>query len=120
MDNTDKEKIEKIIRDREKAHQTLLNKDSKVYKSFIKLERNTFSDGDLKKFHKELIALGISIVINCESCIEWHINEALKSGAKEREIIEAIEVSIEMGGGPATVSSRFALKALEYHTDNQN
>ncbi len=29
--------------------------------------------------------------------------------------IEALEVAIEMGGGPATISSRFALKVLEYY-----
>ncbi|MFW9784966.1 MAG: carboxymuconolactone decarboxylase family protein, partial [Candidatus Heimdallarchaeota archaeon] len=57
----------------------------------------------------------ISVVINCESCMEWHIAEALKSGATEDQIIEAIEVAIEMGGGPATVTSRFALKVLEYY-----
>jgi len=39
----------------------------------------------------------------------------LKSGAIEKQIIETIEVGIEMGGGPATVSSRFALKVLEYY-----
>lgn len=115
MDKDDINKIEKIIHDRELAHQTFLKKDSKVYKSFLELERNAFSDGELKKVHKELIALGISIIINCESCIEWHIKEALKSGATEGQILEAIEVGIEMGGGPATVSSRFALKVLEYH-----
>jgi AhpD family alkylhydroperoxidase len=59
--------------------------------------------------------LGISIVVNCESCIEWHTGQALKAGASEKEILETIEVGIEMGGGPATVSGRFALKALEYH-----
>ena len=115
MDKVDIEKIEKIIHDREKSHQIFINKGSEVYKSFLDLERNTFSDGELRKIHKELIALGISIVINCESCIEWHINEALKSGAIEKQIIETIEVGIEMGGGPATVSSRFALKVLEYY-----
>jgi alkylhydroperoxidase/carboxymuconolactone decarboxylase family protein YurZ len=47
--------------------------------------------------------------------MEWHIKEALRTGASTDQIIEAIEVGIEMGGGPATVSSRFALKALEYY-----
>jgi len=115
MDQDDIDKIEKIIQDREKAHQTFLKSGSKVYKSFIELEQNTFSNGELKKVDKELIALGISIVINCESCIEWHIKEAIKSGASDGQILEAIEVGIEMGGGPATVSSRFALKVLEYY-----
>ncbi|MFX0071881.1 MAG: carboxymuconolactone decarboxylase family protein [Candidatus Hermodarchaeota archaeon] len=114
MFDEDKEKIEKIIKDRKHAHSFYL-KNSEVYKSFVKLEETTFTDGNLKKKIKELIALGISIVINCESCIEWHLNEAIKSGANFKEIIEAIEVGIEMGGGPATVSSRFALKVLEYY-----
>ena len=43
------------------------------------------------------------------------INEALKSGASKNQILETIEVAIEMGGGPATVSTRFALKVLEYY-----
>lgn len=65
--------------------------------------------------NKELIALGISVVINCESCMEWHIHEALNSGASEDQIIEAIEVAIEMGGGQATISSRFAITVLEFY-----
>jgi len=105
-------KIEKIRHDRKKAHNELTSLKSKVYKKFLELEKITFSDGVLKKKDKELIAVGISIVINCESCIEWHITEASKSGAKIQEILEAIEVGIEFGGGPATVSSRFALEVM--------
>jgi len=118
MDAKDKEKIKKIILDRKEAHNKLISIGSKTYKAFIDLERETFSDGNLKKMHKELIALGISVIINCESCMEWHINEALEAGASDQQIIEAIEVAIEMGGGPATVSSRFALKVLEYYKNN--
>ena len=51
--------------------------------------------------------------------MEWYINEALKSGATIEEIIEVIEVGIEMGGGPATVASRFALKVLDYYKANK-
>jgi AhpD family alkylhydroperoxidase len=114
MENKDFNKIKKIIKERITAHDFFL-KNSKIYKTFVDLEQKTFSDGALKKKYKELIALGISIVINCESCMQWHIYEALKSGSTDKEIIEAMEVGIEMGGGPATVSSRFALKVLEYY-----
>jgi AhpD family alkylhydroperoxidase len=115
MDSQDKEKIGKIIEDRKKAHQFFVSQNSQVYRAFLEVENKAFSSGALEKRHKELIALGISIVVNCESCIEWHTGQALKAGASEKEILETIEVGIEMGGGPATVSSRFALKALEYH-----
>jgi len=48
--------------------------------------------------------------------MEWHINQAVADGISEAEIIEAVEVGIEMSGGPGTVSARFAMNVLEYYT----
>jgi AhpD family alkylhydroperoxidase len=114
MENSDREKIERIIRTRKQAHAFYLKK-SKAYQSFVRLEEATYEDRVLSKLQKELIAVGISVVLNCESCMEWHIKQALDGGAVEDEIMEAIEVGIEMGGGPATVSARFAMNVLEYY-----
>jgi alkylhydroperoxidase/carboxymuconolactone decarboxylase family protein YurZ len=47
--------------------------------------------------------------------MEWHIKQALDDGASQDEIVEAIEVGIEMSGGPGTVSARFAMNVLEYY-----
>jgi len=55
----------------------------------------------------------ISIVIHCEPCTRWHVEQAAKSGASMQEIMEAIEVGIVMGGGPATVWARFGLEVME-------
>jgi AhpD family alkylhydroperoxidase len=120
LDQEDIAKIEKIILDRKHAHQVFLAGKSPVYKAFLDMEKAAFSPRTLSTMQKELIAAGISIVINCESCMEWHISQALLSGATENQILEAIEAGIEMGGGPATVSSRFALKVLEYHRRKKN
>jgi AhpD family alkylhydroperoxidase len=115
MDKIDLEKIDKIIKDREYANNYLISKKSKTYNSFLELEKNTFTSNRLERKYKELIAIGISIVMNCESCIEWHIHQALELGSSFDEILESIEVGIEMGGGPATVSTRFAIKVIEYY-----
>ena len=106
-------KIKKIIKQKKKANTKLLSLKSKVYEKFLEMEQTTYKDGALKKKEKELIAIAISTVINCESCIQWHITEAAKSGSTFQEILEALEVAIEFGGGPATVSVRFALDVLE-------
>ncbi len=106
-------KLEDLSRLRKKSHQKLLSLNSKTYKAFLEMERATFADGHLPARVKELIAIGISVVINCESCMQWHIEQAAKAGASEQEVLEAIEVGIEMGGGPATVSARFALEVME-------
>ena len=114
MKNPDKEKIERIIQTRKQAHSFFIKK-SKVYRSFVDMEQNTFTDGNLSKLQKELIAIGISVTQNCESCMEWHIKQALDIGASENEILEAIEVGIEMSGGPGTVSARFGMNVLNYY-----
>jgi len=106
------DKLEEISRERESANRKLAALDSKVYAAFLAMERATYSDGALPRKTKELIATGIAVRINCESCMQWHIEQAARCGATLREILEAVEVGIEMGGGPATVSARFALRAL--------
>ncbi len=116
MKNLDKSKIEQIVKTRKQAHSFFLKK-SKVYQSFVDMEQKTYTHGELSKKEKELIAIGISVVINCESCMEWHIKQALDDGATESQIIEAIEVGIEMSGGPGTASARFAMNVLDYYSE---
>ena len=72
----------------------------------------SLADGALGQREKELIAVGISVVVNCESCMQWHIEQAAQHGATLEETIEAIDVAIEMGGGPATVAARFAMDVI--------
>ncbi|MEW5722932.1 MAG: carboxymuconolactone decarboxylase family protein [Thermodesulfobacteriota bacterium] len=107
------DKLKEIARDRKKAHARLLELKSRVYQAFLSLEEAAYSDGALPKKVKELIAVGISVVLDCESCMQWHIEQAAAAGAGLSEVLEAVEVGIEMGGGPATVSARCALKVLD-------
>jgi AhpD family alkylhydroperoxidase len=106
-------RLRELSAKRKQAHDKFLAIDSKVYQAFLEMERAAFSDGALSKKYKELVAIGISVVIYCESCMQWHIEQAAKTGATMREVLEVLEVGIEMGGGPATVSSRFALEVMD-------
>lgn len=108
-----KEALRSLDLERKKAHKKLLDLKSPVYAAFLDMERAAYSDGQLPKATKELIAVGISVVIDCRSCMQWHIGQAAASGATPGQVLEAVEVGIEMGGGPATVSTRFALEVME-------
>ena len=107
------DELEKISERREKSHKKLLSLKSKVYEAFLEMENAAYSDGALPKKTKELIAVGVSVVLDCKSCMQWHIEQAAKTGASEREILEAIEIGIEMACGRATVSTRFALEVMD-------
>lgn len=117
MDQKDREYIDKIIEDRKRAH-WVLTKESETYRALMAAEEKAFTEGALSKMHKELIATGISVVTDCESCMEWHIHEALKAGANREQVMDAIGVALEIGAGKATVSARFALKVLDFYGNN--
>lgn len=108
-----REKLDQINHQRKWAHGKWLKINSKVYNAAMKMEEAAFSDGALSKKHKELIALGIGVITDCESCMQWHIEQAVQAGATQQEVIEAIEVAIEMGVVPATVHARFAMEVID-------
>ncbi len=106
------EDLRRMSRKRKMAHARLTALNSPTYAAFLDLERAAFADGRLPRRTKELVALGISLVLGCESCMQWHLEQAAQAGAEPGEILEALEVGVEMGGGPATVSLRLALDVL--------
>ncbi len=59
---------------------------------------------------RELIAVALAVATGCEDCITYHVAGAKKHGATEAGLIEALEVAVEMGGGPALM---YAAKALD-------
>ena len=111
--SSNRDKFDEINRQRKEANTLLAKLNSKVYKAFLEMEKVTFCDGALSRKNKELIAAAIGVVTNCESCMQWHIEQAKNEGATIQEVLEAVEVAIEMGIGPATVNARFALEVME-------
>jgi len=79
---------------------------------FGRLHNEAVANGALTSKTKELMALAIAVAVHCESCIAYHVHDALKAGATSAEIIETLGVAILMGGGPAAMYACDALEAL--------
>ena len=84
-----------------------------VVKAFFDLHHASIKPGILDTKVKELISLALAVVQRCDGCIASHASGALKAGATDAEIMEALSVSILMGGGPALVYAAHALEAME-------
>lgn len=39
---------------------------------------------------KELVAIGASVVANCQPCLDYHVKEARKAGASDTEMADAV------------------------------
>ena len=74
-----------------------------------------FADGALPRKTKQLIAVAAAHVTQCPYCIRGHTEAALKHGATEHEVMEAIWVAAEMRAGAAYAHSTLALDTMEQH-----
>ena len=81
--------------------------------AFQGLMKSVSKDDALPAKTKELMALAIGIAMRCEGCIVFHVHNAIRHGATRNEVAETIAVTVEMGGGPATVYGGKALAAFD-------
>ncbi len=81
-----------------------------VTKGFGALSKAVKEGGVLDFKTKEFIALGIAVAIRCEACIALHVEALVKAGCTREELADVLGMSVQMGGGPATM---YAGKALE-------
>jgi len=84
-----------------------------VLAAFATLGRTAMAGGALDTKTKELIALAIAIVEECDGCVAAHARGAARRGAGRAEVAEMIGVTIMMRGGPATVWGPRALEAFD-------
>lgn len=81
-----------------------------VTKGFGALSKAVKEGGVLDFKTKEFIALAIAVAIRCEACIALHVEALVKAGCTREELADVLGMSVQMGGGPATM---YAGKALE-------
>ncbi len=66
----------------------------------------------MDKKTKQLIAIAVAHTTQCAYCIQGHTTGALREGATEEEIMEAIWVAAEMRAGAAFAHSTIALDTI--------
>lgn len=83
--------------------------------AWLEFNKAVFKDGALPSVTKELIAVAVAHTTQCAYCIRSHTKAALKKGATETELMEAIWVAAEMRAGGAYAHSAVALSEMVGH-----
>ncbi len=80
--------------------------------AFKNFSRAVFAGGALDATTKQLIAVAVAHVTQCPYCIRGHTARALRAGATEAQIMEAVWVAAEMRAGGAYAHSTLALDTM--------
>jgi AhpD family alkylhydroperoxidase len=78
--------------------------------AFDAFSRAVFADGALPAKTKQIIAVAVAHVTQCPYCIKGHTKAALRAGATEKELMEAVWVAAEMRAGGAYAHSALMLE----------
>ncbi len=87
------------------------------WSGFAQLHKAAVADGALPAKTKELMALAIAVVKQCDGCIAYHAKAAARRGATSEEVAEALGVALLMDGGTASVYGPRAWDAYREFAD---
>ena len=88
----------------------LAPKNIEAWRNFSK---TVFEPGALPEKTKQLIAVAVAHVTQCPYCIRAHTKQAMRKGASQEEIMEAIWVAAEMRAGAAYAHATLAMDEME-------
>jgi len=81
--------------------------------AFQTFNQKVFAEGALPAKVKQLIAVAVAHVTQCPYCIKGHTKEAIRHGASNEELMEAIWVAAEMRAGGAYAHSVLAIEEMQ-------
>ena len=103
--------VEEFNAYRGKMNEKMLEDNNKIIKRIFNLDTNAYMEGVLPKKTKELLGLGNSLVLRCDDCVRYHLEECYKLGLTKEEVVEGMSISLLIGG---TIVIPHLRRAFEY------
>ncbi|ALO14935.1 alkylhydroperoxidase AhpD family core domain protein [Salinivirga cyanobacteriivorans] len=83
---------------RQEMNERILAGNNKVIKRIFNLDTNTYMEGALDTRTKEMLGLVSSMVLRCDDCIRYHVEQCHKLGVSKAELFEIFSVANVVGG----------------------
>ncbi|HBR55437.1 MAG TPA: carboxymuconolactone decarboxylase family protein [Flavobacteriaceae bacterium] len=103
--------VEEFNAYRSKMNEKMMADNNKIVKRIFNLDTNAFAEGALPKKTKELLGLGNSLVLRCDDCVKYHLEACYKLNISKEEVVEALSISLLIGG---TIVIPHLRRAFEY------
>ncbi len=105
-------KVESFNLYRQKMNDKLLEApNNKLIKRIFNIDTNAYLNGALDSKTKEMLGLVASMVLKCDDCIYYHLEECYEKGVTKEELLEIFGIANLVGG---TIVIPHTRKALEF------
>ncbi|MHB1764563.1 MAG: carboxymuconolactone decarboxylase family protein [Gammaproteobacteria bacterium] len=96
---------------RTRMNQRLTDLDNRVIKRVFSVDSLAYETGVLDRPTKELIGLVASLVLRCDDCVRYHLNQLDSLGLSQEAIVEALGIGLVVGG---TIVIPHLRRAIDY------
>jgi len=107
-------KVEEYNLTRERLNELILNFADKEIKRFFSLDSQVYRKGALPKKTKEMLGLVSSLVLRCDDCIKYHLQECFNNQVNDKELEEVISIGLVVGG---SITISHIRRAVEFWED---
>ena len=83
---------------RSRMNERILAADHRVIKRFFGVDTLTYEPGALDARTKEMLGIVASMVLRCDDCISYHIQQCRKEGVTDEEMFDIFSVALTVGG----------------------
>lgn len=109
--------IEQFRAERAAGQARVLDTEHLGIKRFFSLDsaayRDSTGEGGLDTPTKELLGLVASAVLRCNDCIDYHLEQCVKAGLTLKQIEDALNVALVVGGSIVIPHLRHARLSLD-------
>lgn len=83
---------------RSRMNERIMASDNLVIKRLFNLDANTYASGALPVKTKEMLGLVASMVLRCDDCIKYHLQQCHEEGVTTEEVFEVFAIANIVGG----------------------
>ena len=98
---------------RKEMNERILNCGHLGLKRFWALDSRAYEKGALDEKTLELLGLTTSMVLRCDDCVTYHIVRCLQLGLTDKELYDALNVCVIVGGSITVPHNRRAFETIE-------
>ena len=106
-------RVEEFNEFRSKMNKRILEIDHRATKRFFSVDTLTYEPGALDARTKEMLGLVASMVLRCDDCISYHIQQCKKEGVTDPEMHDIFSVALVVGGSIVVPHMRRAVAFLD-------
>lgn len=98
---------------RNRMNKRILDVDNRAIKRFFGVDTLTYESGSLDAKTKEMLGLVSSMVLRCDDCVSYHIEQCKKEGVTDEEMFDIFSVALVVGGSIVIPHLRRAVAFLD-------